>query len=826
MSADHDANTLSALAPFRGAGFALHWLYPKSKRPSAGDRWSELPVASLDELRLTHRAGSNLGVRLGEPSRLSDSTFLHVLDVDIRIPDLADEAWARLAELFPGIDLTTFPTVQSGSDGESRHIYIATSAPLYGRKLAVSEGKHRRIVTGKETWSYDWEIELFGTGKQVAMPPSIHPDTGKPYVWLVPFDLDGLACGINPAYLPLSALEAIGAVETATYAFETRPPLTFEPGQLERDLDAIPVSRIDDREDWITLGQALHHQFGGSDEGFELWMRHSARGSKFLVGSTRAKELRRYRGFGRNRRQPVTMATIRLWATEARQAALIDQFDEEPLDDADDDADDDSDDFEDLLGGSPTASTGEDEFDAILNAPVAPTNDWVQLLHLNDEGELKATLHNIRLIVENDTWTRGLAAFNEFTQEIVQRGRPARKNPKRRNPAKPTLQLDGPSFTLVDPINGDFWTENKDNAIRALIEAPPTQGGYGIKIPDRDLRAAIDIAGRKNSFHPVREYLHTLTWDGVPRAETLFIDYVGAPDNSYSRAVARNMLIAAVTRVHEPGHKFDFAVILEGFQGKRKSTFIRILAKDWFAELDGDFSDAKQMVELMQGAWLLEIPELSGFVRAEVQHVKAFISRQSDKVRLAYAKRAQEYLRQCVFMGSTNDDRYLKDATGGRRFWPVACRVEGEIDTDRLEANVDQIWAEALTLYREARARQPVGALPLYLVDEDAKTIAKNLQEAARVESADDAAAGKIAAWLDRPVHSGDMDDASEGQIRDETCLLEIWIECFNKDAASYTGAQAQMLGRAMSRVPGWEFRGSWRNFRNYGRQRTYLRIG
>lgn len=371
MRADHDATTLSALAPFRAAGFALHWLYPKSKRPSAGDRWSELPVASLDELRLTHRAGANLGVRLGEPSRLIDGTFLHAIDVDNRIADLADESQSKLAELFPGIDLTAFPTVQSGSGGESRHIYIATSAPLYGRKLAVSEGKHRRIVNGKETWSYDWEIELFGTGKQVAMPPSIHPDTGKPYVWLVPFDLDGLACGINPAYLPLSALEAIGAVETATYAFETRPPLTFEPGQLERDLDAIPVSRIDDREDWITLGQALHHQFGGSDEGFELWMKHSARGSKFLVGSTRAKELRRYRGFGRNRRQPVTMATIRLWATESRQASLVDQFDEEPLPAEDE--------YESLLGPAGTASR---EFDQMLNEPVkSRVPDYVRKLN-------------------------------------------------------------------------------------------------------------------------------------------------------------------------------------------------------------------------------------------------------------------------------------------------------------------------------------------------------------------------------------------------------------------------------------------------------------
>ena len=215
---------------------------------------------------------------------------------------------------------------------------------------------------------------------------------------------------------------------------------------------------------------------------------------------------------------------------------------------------------------------------------------------------MKPTLHNLRLIVENDPWTRKVPAYNEFTQEIVQRGSPGVKSPRRAKAAKATLQLSGSSWSIRDRVNGDFWTEDKDNAIRALLEAPETQGGYGIKIPDRDLRAAIDIAGRENCFHPVRNYLSELVWDGRDRVETLFIDYLGAPDDAYHRHVARIMLVAAVTRVHEPGHKFDTAVILEGLQGKRKSTFISTLAKNWFVELDGDVADTKQMVELMQGA--------------------------------------------------------------------------------------------------------------------------------------------------------------------------------------------------------------------------------
>lgn len=808
---------VDTIKPFVDAGVAIHWLKPKSKAPAGGRSWQDAAVASLDDLRRSYVDGNNVGARLGEPSRTVWG-YLYVIDADIRIPELVDEAWARLEELLPGAR-ATLPCVASGSGGESRHLYFVSDKIFRSKKLATSAGKHRG-TDGK--WHYDFEIELFGTGKQVAMPPSIHPDTGLPYRWEREFDFDGLDSFPSIA---ASVLEDLAVAEEQTFGFETRDPLDFKPGQLESDLDHIPVSDLD-YDDWVRLGQALHHQFGGAQEGFDLWLKHTKRSAKF-TGDAQVREMRRikWRSFGRYRGQPVTMGTVRQWAQAARLDALVGDLDD--FDDLDDDSD-----FDDLIDAPATpAASDDDDLDAVFSKGLE--NDtalkWTSLLAVTDEGDVKANLHNLRLIVENDARTAQVMAFNEFTQEVVQRGTPGKRK-ARANAAKPTVQLEGSSWKLLDPVNGDFWTEDKDNAIRAVIEAPKTQGGYSIKVPDRDLRAAIDIVGRKNCFHPVREYLAGLTWDAIPRVEKLFVDYVGAPDDAYHRHVARIMMVAAVARVHEPGTKFDSAVILEGLQGKRKSTFISILAKSWFAELDCDVTDTQAVVELLQGAWIVELNELGGFTKADVRHVKAFISRRSDKVRLAYAKRAQEFHRQSILIGSTNDDVYLRDATGGRRFLPVRCTLDGEIDTDRLSREIDQIWAEAFVIYREMRVAQPHGALPLYLADREARETAERLQESRQVESSEDALAGQIAEWLSKPINTGsidgDLDDNGQPLHRNETCLLEIWCECLGRDAAQYSGMWPAALGRAMRMVPGWRESARRPRFGKYGQQRAFERDG
>lgn len=813
-----DTDILAAIEPFRDAGFALHYLHPRQKRP-IGNGWSSAPVASLADLRRTHAAGNNLGVRLGEPSVLTSGGYLHVLDLDIRIPDLADEAWEAFEKLGLG-PREAFPEVQSGSDGESRHLYLVTDRPFDSRKLAVSDGKHRG-TDGK--WHHDWEIEFFGTGKQVAMPPSIHPESGKPYRWLREFDFAELEFGGGPV-VSSSLIESLGAAETAEYEFETREPLEFKDGQLERYLADVPVSDLH-YDDWIKLGQALHHQFGGSAEGFDLWLEHTKRSSKY-TGPAQEREMRRikWRSFGKWRKQPVTMGTVIAWAQEVRLARLADEYDEvDEFDDAE------SDEFDDLLDAASPVASDDNDWDGGPDEPETKIS-WTSLLALNEEGKTVANLHNIELILKNDVRLQGLAQLNEFTHETVQRTTPGTKAKKRKNSAKETRQLSGRVWEVKDTLNGELWSDDRDFAIRSIIEAPDTQGGYGIKVTDRDLKAAIVLAANSNAFHPVREYLDGLQWDGVERVDRLWIDYVGASDDCYHRDVARMAMVAAVTRIFEPGHKFDFATILEGLQGKRKSTLIEILGRKWFAELDGDFHDQKQMVELMQNAWIMEIPELTGFSRADVRSIKAFISRKKDRARLAYARRAGEFPRQCIFIGSTNDREYLKDDTGGRRFWPVKCNFTAaqEIDTDTLEENVDQMWAEAVALYHEMRKAKPVGTLPLYLSNPESRAIAARLQESRRLESPDDVLAGQIAEWLSRPVVSGDMDDDFDNGkpvYREDVCTAMVWVECLNKDLSSFNTVEQGKVNRALSKVEGWEPDGSMR-FPRYGKQRVFRKFG
>lgn len=834
---DYDTAVLDAIAPLRQAGFAIHWLHPREKRPIGAD-WSDKPVASLDQLRTTHRPGYNAGARLGEPAALTAGGYHHAFDMDIRIPDLADEAWDALRALLPSVDFDTLPTVQSGSGGESRHFHFITSRPFFGKKLAVSEGKHR---TADGKWHYDWEIELFGTGKQVAIPPSIHPGTGLPYRWLREFEFDLLDMGLGP-HIDADQIAGLGVAKTGTYEFENREPLDFKAGQLEGDLEALPLGRWDDRSDWIMIGQALHHQFGGSKEGFDLWMRYSAQSDSYLKGSSLAKELRRYRGFGRNRRQPVTMGTIRQWALDARASALIDQFDEvddegAPAPEAEPAAT--GDDFDDLFGEKPVtpaavaAADEEDDIEAALSGAIADAKssklDWMSLLDVLDTGKgWRPTLHNLELILKHDARLVGLAQLNEFTQETVQRTAPGKKSSKRKNPAKATRQLTGRVWQCRDAINGDLWSDDRDFAIRSIIEAPRTQGGYGIKVSDRDLSAAVVLAANDNAFHPVREYLNSLTWDGTPRVERLWIDYVGAADDVYNRDVARLMMIGAVTRIFEPGHKFDFATILEGLQGKRKSTLISILGKHWFGELDGDFHDRKQMIEQMQGKWIMEIPELSGFNRSDVRSIKAFVTCQEDRARLAYARRAGEFPRQCIFIGSTNDKQYLKDDSGGRRWWPVECLVK-EIPTDVLARNVDQLWAEAVYLYRAMRKQKPTGTLPLYLTGAAAEAAAL-IQESRREESVEDGHAAQIAAWLETPIVTGSLDDDAdedgELRLRNEVCLKQIWVDCLKGSEATYGMPQSKILGKAMSQVPGWAQCSMKTRLGKYGNTRFYARGG
>lgn len=435
----------------------------------------------------------------------------------------------------------------------------------------------------------------------------------------------------------------------------------------------------------------------------------------------------------------------------------------------------------------------------------AHAEPWMDRLILTDKGHIVSNLPNLHVILTNDPRTGGVLGFNAFTGEIVLRRVPGEKTGA-------AVGLDGADWQVRNPVNGDLWSDAHDDALRAMLEAAEEDGGYDLRVTDRDLAAAVHLTAKANAFHPVRDYLTCLTWDKTPRVQNLFVSYLGAPDDAYHREVAKLMMVGAVARAFEPGMKIDETVILEGLQGARKTTFIETLAVHWYGELDAGMDDSKGAVEQMQGCWIVEMGELTGLAKADVRRAKSFLSRHTDKARLAYARRAREFPRACIFIGSTNDQAYLKDPSGGRRFLPVACRVEGTIDIERLRGEIDQLWAEAVHLYRQMRKAQPTGRLPLWLSDGAARATARTLQASRTIDTADDMLSGQIEAWLNK---------AEKAKV----CLREVWEVCLGRDLDSYTNAWAATLGQIMRSLPGWEATGTREVFDGYGQQRAFQRV-
>jgi predicted P-loop ATPase len=784
------------------SGASLHWLVPFEKRPIQ-DNWSQVPTHSLTTLRNSYRQNANIGIRLGEPSKVGH-LYLHIVDLDIRKAELAGEAWVALLELLP--DARELPSVISGSGGESRHIYFLTDKPFRKKKLLKSEGYSMVFDPrlNREVKKSDWEIDMMGTGSQAVIPPSIHPDTKKPYVWERELDLSMTGLGIGPI-VPSSTVASWGVDESShsdetddddLFAILAGSPLDLEEDEVDKIVAGLPADWVEDRDHWLTVGAALHHQFEGTREGFDKWCEWSKQSEKFNIKDT-ARVWKSFKGS----KNPVRMATLIQASAANRMAEELD------LEDDNDDPFDAP-----VPAVIPTDTSLEDLFDltplpnpaqAVRTFNIDP--DWQHNLSRNEEGELKSTLPNVRLIVRNDKRMTGVMAYNEFLQDIVLKSPPGRVK-KKRDKGKPVVNLESDIWQVRDELNGDNWIDTHDNYIRMVIESPTTQGGFGIKVSDRDLKAAIDICASENKFHPIRDMLESFQWDGKRRIETFFIDYLGTDDTPYYRQTAIMMLLGAVARVYEPGHKFDFVAILEGAQGAGKSTFIRTLGMDWYSELTGDIGDTNKMIEAMAGSWIIEIGELSSMHRSEVNDLKAFVSRTHDKGRLAYAKRSVVYPRKCIFIGSTNDGEYLRDSTGNRRYWPIVCNLEGRmIDNPKLAKEVHLIWAEAVQMYREMRKKTPIGDLPFYLSNKDAAAEAKVIQESKRMESAEDALASEILAWLDSPIVEGDgfVDPDGERPVHQVTCMNQIWKEVLGRSGSIPTN-ESMKIGKAML-ILGWE---------------------
>ncbi|HET8726666.1 MAG TPA: virulence-associated E family protein [Alphaproteobacteria bacterium] len=255
------------------------------------------------------------------------------------------------------------------------------------------------------------------------------------------------------------------------------------------------------------------------------------------------------------------------------------------------------------------------------------------------------------------------------------------------------IGLSFDDFALEYQISGlpGYGPRLDDDAIDELYLLIERE--YYLKLPIQDFKRIVRAAARRKRFHPVLHYLNDLEWDGLERIDTWLIDFAGAPDTPFVRAVSRIVLIAAARRVRQPGCKFDEMLVLESPEGTEKSTAFRVLAgDDWFTDNAPLHAQSREVIESLRGRWIVECADLAGMRRAEVETLKAFLSRGEDAATLKYKEETTRFRRQCIFVGTTNESNYLLSTTGNRRFWPV--RIE-RFDIAALTSARDQLWAEA-----------------------------------------------------------------------------------------------------------------------------------
>jgi len=298
--------------------------------------------------------------------------------------------------------------------------------------------------------------------------------------------------------------------------------------------------------------------------------------------------------------------------------------------------------------------------------------DWTAGLKVGDKG-IRPILANLVLFLRFHPEWKDVLAYDEFNARVVIRKRPP----------------------WGDEAPDTSWTDHHESLMRVWFQHEDINATLG------DVGRAVQTAAKHNCFHPVREYLDTLTWDGTPRIDSWLSTYLHAADTEYARAVGPRFLISAVARIYQPGCKVDHMPVLEGPQGKLKSETLRTLAvrDGWFTDRLSHVA-SKDAAQEVAGIWLAEFAEMDALTRATNSAAKSFITRRHDRFRPHYGKHPITLSRQCVFAGTINPvvGGYLKDPTGARRFWPVAC--QGMIDRDGIERDRDQIWAEARVRYK------------------------------------------------------------------------------------------------------------------------------
>lgn len=430
------------------------------------------------------------------------------------------------------------------------------------------------------------------------------------------------------------------------------------------------------------------------------------------------------------------------------------------------------------------------------------TNWQAKLRYMPRSKCLENSVWNLMLILNNDPDFAHFA-FNELVGRI---------------------QIIG-AVPWTRPSDNKFWRDADMAQLKALIDIR-----YEV-FSSRNYDVAFTKVVEDRHFHPLREWLDSLPeWDKVVRLENIYIDFLGASNTKYVRAATRKSFVAAVARIYEPGTKFDSIVVLVGPQGCGKSTIFAKMGKEYYSDSLSlmDMKD-KSGAEKLQGYWILELGELAGLKKTDVEIVKAFVSRTDDIYRPSYGRTVESHPRQCIIVGTTNSETgFLRDITGNRRFWPI--KVSGDSKRkswDVTSEEVIQMWAEAKYLYGQGEA--------LYLNVEETTEAQKEQINAMETDERQ----GMVEVYLNTllPQNWDNLDTyerrsflsdnlSAKGTVKRETvCNAEIWCECFGKSLSELKPSDSYAIATIMTKMEGWSKTDKIRKLAIYGRQRLYTRL-
>lgn len=439
----------------------------------------------------------------------------------------------------------------------------------------------------------------------------------------------------------------------------------------------------------------------------------------------------------------------------------------------------------------------------ILSEDISPTDEQNQALESNDwqddllrkRDRIIPCSVNFEMILKEDSKLSGMIAFNEF--------------------ANRKIKVKEPPWNSTSKC----WSKYDDMQLRSYI-SKNYEGLRDVSI----LKDTIEIVARENSFHPVKDYLQSLKWDGTPRADKLFIDTLNVPDDDYARQITRYWLKAAVTRIFNPGYKFDYCLIISGSQGCGKSTVLRCIGREWFNDSLDSFTGKDAIIQLHSGYWIFELSELNATRKSSNETIKSFISKTADVVRLPYGESTEEFPRQCIFAGTTNDPEPLQDMSGGRRFWILKSDAESHDTGKRLsiltDEYINQIWAEVYYDYQEEATSGSVNLLPPQNILNRAEELQIEATEGADLKI-------QIQDYLDIPIpckeiwsgytkekrrvfiqnklNKDTIRDFENGeQLRKFVCSSEILYELFNIKDNSKEKKKLKEVSVIMNSLSGW----------------------